>query len=50
MVKNSKYRLQSICVWKKKERKAYINFKFAGEIKGGQNNKVLKKIKKPEKA
>ena len=27
----------SLYVWKKKERKAYINFKFSGESKGGQN-------------
>ena len=34
---------------KKKERKTYINFKFSGESKGGQNNKLLEKLRKIEK-
>ena len=34
---------------KEKERKIYINFKFSGESKGGQNNKVIEKLKKQKR-
>ena len=43
-LQESKCVLQSICVCKKKgggRGKTYINFKFSGESKGAQNNKVL---------
>ena len=33
----------------KKERKTYINFKFSDESKGGQNNKVLEKLRNQKK-
>ena len=35
---------------REKERKTYINLKFSGESKGGQNNKVLEKLRKQKKA
>ena len=34
---------------KEKERKTYINFKFSAESKGGQNNKVLEKLRNHKK-
>ena len=34
---------------KKKGRKTYINFKFSGKSKGGQNNKVLGKLRNQKK-
>ena len=44
-LKNSKYGLVYIYVWKKKElRKNLYKFKFSGESKGGQN-KVLEKLR-----
>ena len=33
----------------KKERKTYIDFKFSGESKRGQNNKVLEKLRNQKK-
>ena len=52
-LKNSNYELQSICIWKKKskerKKKTYINFKFSGESKGGQNNKVLETLRNKKK-
>ena len=38
-------------VWKKKnkERKTSINFKFSSKSKGGQNNKVLEKLRNQKK-
>ena len=48
MLKKSKYELQYVCL-EKKERKTYINFKFSGENKRGQNNKVLEKLRNQKK-
>ena len=34
-----------MCMMKKKKEKTYINSKFSGESKGGQNNKVLETLR-----
>ena len=34
---------------KKEERKTYLDFKFSGKSKGGQNNKVLAKLRNQKK-
>ena len=34
---------------RKKERKTYMNFYFSGVSKGGQNNKVLEKLRNKKK-
>ena len=47
-LKNSKYGLHSIYVYEKKKEKKH-KFKFSGESKGGQNNKVLEKLRNQKK-
>ncbi len=34
----------------RKKEKNYVNFKFSGESKGGQNNKVLEKLRNQKKS
>ena len=46
-MKNSKYGLQSVYMYEKikeEERENLYKYKFSGESKGGQNNKVLEKL------
>ena len=39
----------NLYVYGKKVRKTYIDFKFSGESKGGQNNKVFEKLRNQKK-